>query len=253
MPPDPVAAYQARYLALTNQLVRQIAALFLSPGEWRDAAPFIAQAVPLVEGAQLTVARLVDGYTATVAGSKPVGLVASEVTDLRIGTTTADVYRRPFETLWSALADDKPLDVAVKAGADRLAVIAQTDVILAQRQAMATVADQSPRIVGYRRTLTGKGCVLCAVASTQRYRSDDLMPIHDRCDCGVAPIYGTKDPGRIVNRKVLDNLQAGGPDYWRQRGFVNADGNPVDPASAPTGLATVTAHDELGPYLTHAA
>ena len=35
----------------------------------------------------------------------------------------------------------------------------------------------------------------------------DLMPIHDRCECTVSPLYGKKDPGQVINRDRLDAAQ----------------------------------------------
>lgn len=43
-------------------------------------------------------------------------------------------------------------------------------------------------IVGYERVPDGGACVLCLTAAGQRYHSDDLMPIHDKCGCGVEPL-----------------------------------------------------------------
>ncbi len=48
------------------------------------------------------------------------------------------------------------------------------------------------------------------MASTQRYNSDNLMPLHTFCDCGVAPITGDVDPGRVVNEQLLRQLKESG-------------------------------------------
>lgn len=252
---NPLADYQRRFAAIRTAVAAQIVELFHGLGNWQYPDEFQAAAAPIITGAQLAVAQLVDATAATVAGTTPVGLTLDAVTDLRAGVTAPEVLRRPFVTVWTGLSKDYPIERAVSAGAARAKAIATTDVLLAQREAMAIVADETPRIVGYRRTLTGKSCALCAAASTQRYRGKNaklLMPIHDHCDCGVAPILAGSDPGHVINRKVLDRLRARGPEYWKSNGFVDPDGNPMDPATVPTDFARVEQHDELGPYLTPA-
>lgn len=111
------------------------------------------------------------------------------------------------------------------------------------------------RIVGYRRVLTGfRSCRFCAVASTQRYHKKDLLPLHYACDCVVAAIWGTEDPGWIINRELLNRLQQDSDrqDYWNQHGFVDDHGNPV---TSPKKIrwanrdVTVKEHGELGPTL----
>lgn len=105
------------------------------------------------------------------------------------------------------------------------------------------------RVIGYRRVLTGRSCVFCAAAATKVYRRGDLMPLHAHCDCGVAPIYGTGDPGKVVNRGVLLELKKRGPEYWRQRGFVDDAGRPIDPTDVPERFGRVTENPDIGPVL----
>jgi hypothetical protein len=109
------------------------------------------------------------------------------------------------------------------------------------------VLEQDDRIHFYRRVLTGRSCMFCATASTQRYRGSDLMPLHGRCDCAVAPIFGDEDPGQVINHQVLSKLKAKGPGYWKERGFVDANGDPIEPGRE--GPVAVRQHGELGPTL----
>lgn len=79
------------------------------------------------------------------------------------------------------------------------------------------------------------------------------MPIHSHCDCGVAPIVGTDDPGRIVNRDLYRQLREnGGGQYWKQRGIaIDDEGNILRPDGNPLAVKTSN-HGELGPVLTDA-
>jgi hypothetical protein len=107
------------------------------------------------------------------------------------------------------------------------------------------------RLVGYRRVLTGRSCMFCAAAATKRYRKRDLMPLHARCDCSVAPIFPDSDPGDLLNEDLLRNLKERGPEYWKARGFVDNEGRPLDPTRVPAALGRAVDTDELGPVLTH--
>lgn len=158
---------------------------------------------------------------------------------VRNGVDMAEVYARPFSEVWASLAEDdrrsdagrdrdagprvrrrdgsrgvqvvsrrdrqepnaKPLTAAVRKGERRAELLGLTDVELAVTHTVQERLADEPRVRFYRRVLTGdENCGMCVVASTQRYRTKNLMPIHPRCDCVVAPIFGG-DPGRVVNTK----------------------------------------------------
>ena len=111
------------------------------------------------------------------------------------------------------------------------------------------------RFTAHRRVLTGRSCMFCATASTQRYRVDQLMPLHNHCDCAVAPIIGDADPGQIINHDLLGSLKkAGGSKYWKQRGLVDIDQDGNFLVAGPGGTSRVLQvaerqHGELGPVL----
>jgi hypothetical protein len=108
--------------------------------------------------------------------------------------------------------DRKPLTAAVGDGERRVRALALTDVELAvTHTARERLADES-EIQFYRRVLTGaESCGLCVIASTQRYRKRDLLPIHPNCDCVVATIVGDQDPGRVINStRIADEAQSRG-------------------------------------------
>lgn len=85
-------------------------------------------------------------------------------------------------------------------------------------------------IVGYRRVPAGGNvCELCLTAATQRYHRDDLMPIHPGCSCDVEPLYGSEDPGQVIDLVTSDTGEPAAVD------------NPSD--------VVVQDHGELGPVL----
>lgn len=243
-----------RLRALAARRARQA---WLDLGRWdrADVDRFTGAVVPMVGAVQARTTSLTDSYLSRMVGSRVVGLPPQVGALVRNGTDPADVYARPFVQLWSALGDGTPFDDALDASAARVDATAQTDVQLSvthsTREWLADPPADAPRIVGYSRTLTGESCALCAVASTQIYKNEDLMPIHDRCDCGVAPIFDDRDAAKAINRDRLRQLKAS-DQYTTDKAKlshlrVNADGEITPPKVA------VHEHGELGPVLADSA
>ncbi len=258
-PEEAIARYQVAYGRLRAATVARVLALWALHGGLtdEDSDRFTAAAVPVVTGGQVAIARLVAGYLAIVTrstlGTATAAAVDPHLVTAARGIAPVEVYRRPVVTARTAIAEGRPFAEAMRTAADHLERIADTDVALAQRQATVAAVSADERIVGYRRVLTGSSCALCATASTQRYRTDQLMPIHGRCDCGVAPIFGQSDPGQVINRRLVKDLRAaakstGAKDYATNRHIsVAEDGSVVLPKVA------THQHGELGPTLTRAA
>jgi hypothetical protein len=145
-------------------------------------------------------------------------------------------YRRPANSLYTALSQGQAMTDAVAAGLTRLESLVVTDMQLA----LVTQAQHSLTVKGashYRRVLTGsENCDLCRIASTNVYSRADLMPIHDKCDCTVEPIYDPSDytpPSIDLADLVLSGIR-------------EAD---VQNGASPQSLVTVHQHGELGPVL----
>lgn len=219
-----------------------------------DAAAdrFAEVAAQIGVAAQAETAANVDGYLAALLGAltdagSPLGINPEAVSGpaVRAGADPTEVYRRAIVTARVAVSRGRSGSEAMNAGRRRAVGTAETDVALTQRAATVQVAETEDRIVGYRRVLTGGSCALCATASTQRYGTADLMPIHNHCDCGVAPIVGSRDPGQVINRPLLRDLKNADPDFARSRKLrVDEDGTVHLPE------VTVRQHGELGPTLT---
>jgi hypothetical protein len=167
----------------------------------------------------------------------------------------------------------KPLTAAVGDGERRVRSLALTDVELATTHTARERLADEPEVRFYRRVLTGaESCGLCIVASTQRYRKRDLLPIHPNCDCVVAPILGDQDPGRVINSsRVTDEAspvgetRSGVPVYSAEDLLdANAMTDDVHNAIRETfgemafdarqidyrKILLVKQHGELGPVLT---
>ncbi|SFK73318.1 hypothetical protein SAMN05192584_108173 [Streptomyces pini] len=218
--PDPAlqAALTERYDALTTSLrdrvISFVLAAFDSLGSYRDAdaAAFIERVLPVVLGAQQQMGAVTDAYLSAMiadmlgGAAAPVGVQLDEA--LR-GTPPEEVYRRPFVTTWTALSQGKSFAESRSEGRTRLLSITETDLQLARTHAARETMTRSGRARFFRRRLGGgKNCGLCVIASTQRYRVENLMPIHPGCHCRPEPIPGDRDPGQIIDERLLEEAHA---------------------------------------------
>lgn len=257
-----VNAYGNEMAAVRSRVVAYIERAWGSLDSWREAdiERFVRAIVPVVEAGQVRTAALTDAYLAaferTVLGGSvaPVGVPATEISYATIrGVPATEVYSRVGPTVWSALADGKDLRDAVNLGLRRAVQTAQVDMQRAKTQASVAVFARKDNVVGYRRVLRGsESCALCIIASTQRYRKRDLMPVHPGCDCGVSPIYGDRDPGQVIDPNRLEGLQ----DRLGERFGLDARKSATSGNRTGAGdwddyrqLVVTHEHGELGPVL----
>lgn len=202
------AAREAIRRKVTASALRQWAAL----GSWdeADVVRLTDTVVPLVRAGQVQVAASTDLYLAQVVAEMTgetvaaVGISPASVTDLR-PVPPAEVYRRPFVEVWSALKSGRRFADALSLGADRLGRLAEDDLSLAHRHA-ANSSLEARGLTTYRRVTRPEfsrsgPCGLCGLASEQTYRTGHLLPIHTRCACDVMPVIGSADPASLLNRE----------------------------------------------------
>lgn len=251
-----VARHHAAVRAIRARVEQYARSLWAGMPAYRDADidRMVGLLLPKVAAGQRQVANLTDAYLAALLGASRVGLDLDLLTAPR-GVDPEQVYRRPAIEVYAALSSGKSFDEAVANGGRRLLSIVGTDLQLSMRhQEQASLAERSQF---YRRVLNGsKNCALCAIASTQRYNTGDLKPVHPGCDCGVAPIDGDLDPGRVINADVLASIhdaveeQLGRFDPSARdlgRDKRTAGGKRI---SDYTDLIIVREHGEYGPTLT---
>lgn len=202
-------AYDRQVSIIRDRVTSAVSQYWGSLRAYRDAdiTAFVDAVLPVIAAGQSTVSDLTLAYLTHVRAtveSTPMALSpVGDMTDLR-GVPSAEVYRRPGKTVYSALASGKSLDAAASEGLARAVSLAQTDLQLAKTH---TVARSGLR--WFRRTLSGaENCALCAIASTQRYYRGDLMPIHPGCDCGVMEVFSERDPGQIIDEDTLEMVHA---------------------------------------------
>ena len=249
---DLMAANSRIGSSLINQTGAVARLAFESLGSWRDDdyLRFVRQITPILSGAKMQAAQASVAFYKSMANlddqdwQQPTISAADLTTQaLRNGVTTEQVYRRPFVDVYTALSKGKQMTEAIEAGANRVESLASTEIQLARRNVGLKARNANDRIVGYIRTLTGaENCALCYVASTQRYTRGELMPIHPGCDCGEMPLYGTQDPGQVIDEARLEATH----DNIAERFGVSAR----DARSVDYRNIKIEQNKELGPVLT---
>lgn len=184
---------------------------------------FLAQAIAAVHAAQRFAVSLTEAFLAAVTGRAPIGIDPDVVIDnVRPGVNPEEVYHRPFVDVWGALKDHQPWQDAVAKGRDRALSTADMDVQLAHRETLRQVGEQDDLILGYARVNDANACDFCRLVSGQRYRTDQLMPVHNRCGCSVD----------VITAENRDQFSG------KRENDLSVDG------------AAVHEHGELGPVLT---
>lgn len=235
---------------LKTRLAARAVAAFRS-GEWRDADAdrFVATAVPLMLAGERAVASLTDAWLSRRLSTQlerrvTPGLDTRQVTGRAARDVDPDqMWRRPYVKVRTDLSEGTALDAAVQAGATLIGSLVSTNLQLARTHTARAVLSSTTGVVGYRRVLTGSvSCALCYVASTQRYRKRDLLPIHPGCDCTVEPIIDTDYPGRVLDPETLEGTHEAIADRF---------GTSDRYARAPDyrKAMIVEEHGELGPVL----
>lgn len=181
------------HIAAQEQLRAIVAAAAASA--WTDLPGYdeanvdewLTQIIPVVVAAERQSVMLTEAFLAAAAGRRPLGLDPAPFIGpaLRGDTPLEDVYRRPFVTVWSQLKAGTDYEAAVNAGLARVTSTVQTDVQLAMRATLVEVGQADRLIVGYRRVPDAGACEFCRLVAGQRYRTDQLLPIHPHCGCSV--------------------------------------------------------------------
>jgi hypothetical protein len=262
MPPDArEAAYRTVYSNEVRRLRSAVEALvrrsWRTLPDYRDGSidQFARTVAPVVTAGQRRVGALTDAYlrrlhTLTTGEQIAAPTVSLDLlTDLQIrGVPALEVYQRGGPTVWTALDAGKSLAEAVQMGEQRMTKTAVTDLQLAKTHA-AQQSQDARGVKYFRRVLRGaQSCNLCVVASTQRYKRGDLLPIHPGCDCGVEDLPGDADPGQVIDEQLLTQahqsiLDSYGAFDGSARGIPGTEIRYQDVAVA------VNDHGELGPVL----
>lgn len=252
-----VEAHSAARRRLSTAVAAYAAAQARAQLAWYDPVlvrEMSARIARQVVAGQRQLAAITDAYLARLLAAlaevrvAPAGTVPVE--GLRRGVDLLDVYDRLGGQYRWLRSQGLPEPEAIARVVARAEVMADTDLSLAfQRQIVASLdEDVAGRedVYGYRRVVrpelaAGGTCGLCIIASDRIYTRGNLLPLHGRCGCTVAPITEAGDPGEQLNRQDLDALyEAAGSnrakDLKRTR-YVVQENSELGPVLAAEGDA----------------
>lgn len=261
-PEQVIVGHQRAVAAVRAHVLAYARLVWTAQGSYRDSDVdrIVSLLVPRVQAGQLQVAQLTSAFIASVDTLRsgvtvaPVPVDRDEVLNGR-GIDPAEVYRRPAVEVYSALAAGASFSDASARGLVRLNSLAATDLQMSKvRQARTSYQASGRRY--FRRVLNGgSNCGLCTIASTQRYRTEHLSPIHPGCDCGVDALADHESREHVIDQTLLDSTHAavvdfrGGSDLGARDlglGKTTARGRDL---SDFTNLVIVRDHGEYGPTL----
>lgn len=199
---------------------------------------------PVVAAGQMQVAQLTNAHLANLFGLEHVPV--PELANLgRNGIDLKDELARPFWTAIKAARDGKPLDEALAAGEHRMDRMLATDMQIAKVK-QSREALKANGIRTYQRVAGPKACWLCAIAATQTYYTEDLLPIHPGCGCDVAPAESQAVLDAKLNPEHV--LSEDASQVKLMEPMVESDAAPAEYRD----LIAVREHGETGPQLTWA-
>lgn len=161
-----------------------------------NVAQWLARVLPIVEAAQRQSVSLTEAFLARSLGRGPIGVPPAGLigAGVRNGAPPADVYRRPFVTVWTALGAGTAWADAVHAGLARARETAAMDVQLSRRATYAAVQGVDGRIRGYRRVADGGACSFCQLVDGAFVKSADAMGLHNWCVTGDTMVWASAPP-----------------------------------------------------------
>lgn len=244
-----VEAQGIQQAALEDRAVAQVVGLFEGFDGWddHDAITRVAdRAGQTVRASAQASASLADAYltrvlTETLGGAPRTAGVFRVVEPLRADVRTwGSIYGRVADTVRFERSRGRSLEEAVAIGLDRADAMVQTDLSLARRNQYQRSLTGNPKVKSYRRVihpeLSKSGtCGLCIAAADRRYNREELMPLHARCKCTVAPITAAGDPGGTLNDRDL--------------AAVYSSSDSTSAADLKRVRYQVEEHGELGPVL----
>jgi len=151
---------------------------------------FLDTAVPAVLAAQRQSVAITEAYLAAYLRRAPIGVNPDNLIGAGLrGVDPAEVYTRPFVTVWTALGNGIPYEQALSAGLQRATETAAMDVQMSMRATSSAVQQATPEgFYGYQRVADGGACEFCQEIDGAYVKFADAMALHNNCGCGLEPL-----------------------------------------------------------------
>ena len=245
-----INTYRDAVRGIRESTIGQASVVFDTLPNYRDegSEQLVELVVPQLLSAQREIASLTSAYIArmnsTIGADSQVVTPDFEQALAPRGIDPAQVYARPMQTLWNRLSKGADFEDAKKAARQRLEKTLATDMQLT-KVSTAKRSMENSGVQFYRRVPEGEySCLLCLVASTQHYRTGELMPIHPGCDCSVAPL-----PSNPRRWKALDGSWRVIDPALLEAAHQEAGLDTNRSAIGYEQLITTVQHGEIGPVL----
>lgn len=225
---------------------------------WLDAAS------PVVWAVQNLVGSLTSTFLAHRTDTRPLPVIPAEVIG-RKGVSIRDEYMRPVRHARQLQAQGMSTRDLITATAPRIDAMVRTDAQMAKvRQARRSLTEAG--VTRYRRvphpelSKSGKSCPLCLLASTKVYKTEDLLPIHERCNCSI-DIIEQSDLVRVGGKLYVGLRELDIPEEYTRIGprggnadtahylAMMAKENYDEVDDAYWAIVQEEWHDEIGPML----
>lgn len=234
--------HQADGAKVRNLAVRQVRQ------EWRRLDPdnldrsflgVLERLIQAVTQGQLSNAELSDDYVHKATGVPFRGSVNPEVFSgiASDGRDLSTLLQNPLVTVKQALKAGRPMDRALRQGADEAALMAATEVSDAGRTADGVAITARPSVAGYTRVLSLPSCPRCVILAGKFYKWSDGFARHPGCDCRHVPVTETAlpvttDPAEAVRSGNVEGLSKA------DRKAIEDGADPSQVINAHRGMST---------------
>jgi hypothetical protein len=206
-------AYQSELKRTRQAVADHVERQWRALPEYRDAQvpEFLDKVLPVVKAGQTRAVALTAAYMSKTGGKPPVALDVESLigAGARNGVDPAQVYARPFTTLWTSIATigyAAALDKALS----RLKSTADMDVALASRNASLAYAKTDDNIIGFERNADPSCCDFCQMLDGVTSRVEP-QPLHNNCGCTSTQIYrsdsGSPDISSLAPGDEIDQVK----------------------------------------------
>lgn len=198
--------YTRQRLSLVQQVVTAIGSMWLQR-DWKDRRSFLDPANTMLDGAVEAYTALISSYFNTRAEEVTGDPVDYDIDPLELSRDKIRPDDPEFlNQVWGTLVHRlEKGDEFVRADQSATATAKKLTVTHLQmahaRAAKSWLEGADADVIGYRRVFNPPGCDHCRVASERLYYKETLMPIHENCNCGIAPVFRGEDHGLFTGKR----------------------------------------------------
>jgi hypothetical protein len=239
-------AHKAQIARIKSQAALSYERVWRELGSYNrdDLSRLLTGTLPIAQAAQRQTVGVTNALIARRLKRAPAQIDPLDYMGERVrgGVSPEEVYARPLNRYWHMLKQGATWEEAQASGLAVASASLASDVMLSMRATVSGLQLREPGAWGYQRVPGGNACDYCILASTQRYYTGELEPLHIGCGCGVDIVTADDDPGQVINPDRLEAVKSGDSSLAiKQTGeygpelVTNAVRPPVQGAALPPG------------------